>query len=117
MKPNITIHKKRKALKELSDKVQLQAIGSEFQDNTVNEKLMRFAYNPQGQLTFKSFNGWKQLNFTIKKGEKAFLLWGQPVASKTKKNREDKEDNKEDNYTYFPIAYVFSNMQVTKRKN
>ncbi len=106
---------KRNKLKELSLKAKEKAEKTEHELSTVNEQIMRFIYNPLGVLEFRSFKKWKENGYTVKKGSKAFLLWGQPL----NKNAEGKEDlynfDDADNIElFFPIAFVFSSNQVRK---
>ena len=55
---------------------------------------------------FLTFKGWKEKGFKVKKGEKAFLVWGK----KRKKEVEENEEAKE--FSFFPLAFIFSNAQV-----
>jgi hypothetical protein len=49
----------------------------------------------------------------VKKGEKALLLWGEPrKAAKQEKTT----GNEKDEFSFFPLAYVFSENQVEKLK-
>lgn len=60
---------------------------------------------------YKTFQEWKIENKTIKKGEKGFPIWGQPVL-RTKKT--DKETETKDEY--FPLCYLFHESQVVDQK-
>ena len=107
--------KKRNYLKGISDEALNMAKGTEFEGMTVNAQIMRFIHNPTGELEFRSFRKWKENGFTVKKGEKAFLLWGQPI----NKNADRLEtlynlDDAEREDIFFPVAYVFSSAQVRK---
>lgn len=72
------------------------------EDDTVNG-LLRFYYACQGYTNLKTFKEWKKAGFTVRKGEKALLIWGMPVASKAERERIEElkkqgreEDAKED---------------------
>jgi hypothetical protein len=81
----------------------------------LNFYLLHYVYKTNGITDFKKFNEWKQQGATVKKGEKAFPIWGQPVG----KQKEEEAQSKGENYTAsqeenerFPMCYVFSNLQV-----
>jgi hypothetical protein len=79
------------------------AIGS------INEGLANY-YREQGHAELKSYRRWQDEGFQVKKGSKALLLWGEPVRRKDKEPTEPAEDD----FSFFPVAYVFSNLQVEK---
>ncbi len=56
--------------------------------------------------TLKTFNQWINEGFHVKKGEKALLLWAKPLH--VQKN----EPKPEDGPAFFPVVYLFSNLQV-----
>lgn len=101
---------KRQHLKELSKAV-MPFIEME-QAATVNEALV-IHYATQGHTELHSFRGWLQLGKVVRKGEKALLLWGEPKQTGKQEKEEGKED---DDYKFFPLAYVFSNKQVEPLK-
>ena len=81
----------------------------------LNYFILNFVYKTNGITDFKKFNEWKQEGATVKKGEKAYPIWGQPVG----KQKEDEAKSKGENYTAseeenerYPLCYVFSNLQV-----
>ena len=76
---------------------------------TVNFMLMKLFYNPDNSLVFKKFNEWKAEGKTIIKGSKSIAVWAQPLAKLKKDNA---EETTEDEMQYFPMCYLFSNLQV-----
>lgn len=93
---------KRQLLKEISAtaKTAVQFGKAE----SVNEAIIDI-YKAQGLgQVFKTFKEWTESGFSIKKGEKALLVWGRP--------RTKKQDDEKDGYSFFPIAFVFSELQV-----
>lgn len=74
---------------------------------TVNQMLMLTVYNPNKKLVFKKFNEWKAEGKTILKGSKSIVVWAQPLG-------ELKADqvNEDDYMNFFPMCYLFSNLQV-----
>lgn len=110
----ILARERRKALKDLSNQLKTMAEQSG-QEATVNE-LLRQYYAEARHTDLKTFDQWKEKGFAVRKGEKAFLLWGKPTASKTAKQTtteqgKPEEDAKND---FYPLAYLFSQQQVTK---
>ncbi len=99
---------KRDELKSLSTGFKMLikegAIGS------VNEGLANY-YAEQGHTTLKSYRRWKEDGYQVKKGSKALLMWGEPQPLRRQDGQpEEKEDS------FFPLAYVFSNLQVEQKK-
>lgn len=81
-------------------------------DRNINTILIEDFYTDLENQIFKTFHDWKKENKLVKKGEKAFLVWG----SKRKNNQdkpEEKEPTTEDQaYSFYPICCLFSNAQV-----
>lgn len=96
---------KRQQLKTLSQSLVARREMGEYmgnEDDTVNG-LLRFYYACKGYTNLKTFKEWKKEGFTVRKGEKALLIWGMPVASKAERERIEElkkqgreEDAKED---------------------
>ena len=101
------IQQKRERLRKLSQAVKPLVEEGEYE--TINEALHNEIYLPEGHETLNTFNGWKKEGYRIKKGEKGLLFWGKP---RDLSKNEEGEDEKED--TFYPISYLFSNLQVTK---
>ena len=105
------------------DQLQAESRFEELQkieDLTVNQKLLRYAY---GYNTYKSYKAWQEEGYQVKKGEKAVMFWSKPI----KANEKDKDDASTDkelkaeqnqdqpteaNYTFYNIAFAFSQDQV-----
>ncbi|WP_092171894.1 ArdC family protein [Cyclobacterium xiamenense] len=83
---------------------------------TVNYMLLNHMYDTDGAEEFNTFKQWKEQGATIKKGSKAFLVWGQPVGKQRAKEAQQRgqEAPEEDEYRFFPICYLFSDRQVIK---
>jgi hypothetical protein len=81
----------------------------------VNHYLLNFVYKTEGITDFKKFGEWKQTGAVVKKGSKAFPIWGQPIGAQKEEEAQSKGENyiatEEENKRY-PICYVFSNLQV-----
>lgn len=104
---------KREKLRNISD-VAKKMHNEILQDNviTVNDMIVNYIYDTKSKLQFKTFKSWKKEGFKIKKGSKAYLLWGRPLKGKAREKVE--KEKSEDEYKFFPLAYIFSSEQVTK---
>ncbi len=113
---NEKMREKRDVLKILSGAcVQLaEGEGLNLEEHTINSLIMRYAYNLDFEYNFKSFAGWKNDGYTIKKGSKAYIVWGQPVSTKREELKEKKEEDQAKEDSFFPVAYIFRNDQVVK---
>lgn len=115
------MQEKRMKLRELSNALvsardKGQYMGNE--DDTVNG-LLRFYYACKGFKNLKTFSEWKKDGFSVKKGEKALLVWGSPVSFNKKKEEDtakeaEQEEEKKKDDDYFPLCYLFAECQVHK---
>lgn len=94
---------KREELKGVSRTVQQLVKAGVYQ--TVNQGLVAM-YGEDGHTTLHSFRQWLQDGYVVRKGEKALLLWGEP------RNGNRQENTEEEEFSFFPLAYVFSQKQV-----
>ncbi len=80
--------------------------------DTVNEGLLEMYTEENPEIEeFNTFNQWKELGYTINKGSKAFVIWGQPrKATQAPEGNEEPEE-----FKYWPLCYLFSNTQVFKK--
>ena len=86
---------------------------------TVNKVLIRDYQQSTGASDFRTFKAWKEAGYSVKKGEKAFRVWGSPVRGKKKKaadsDVEQSQENEADNeYKMFPMCCLFHQGQVEK---
>lgn len=113
MKTNQSNYKANRAtLKELSKVAKLAVKQGAF--STVNEALLS-VYFEQGHKEFNTFSQWIDKGFAVKKGEKAFFVWGSP-----RKGANHEPENEQDEFSFFPLCYLFSDKQVEpikERKN
>lgn len=103
---------KRQELKTLS--AQLKPIAKE-QGCNVNELITAFYETEYKATELKTFEEWRKLGFSVKKGESSYLVWGKPVASTQAKEQaaETKTDAKED---YYPVCHLFDRSQVQEMR-
>ncbi|MDP1725558.1 MAG: ArdC family protein [Bacteroidota bacterium] len=105
----------REQLKDQSEK--LKSLVKEGQFETINDALIETVYKNKANQDFKSYKEWKKEGYQVRKGEKAFVLWGRPKELSPEqlaenKNPELNKDNEKEVPTFYPMAYVFSNAQV-----
>ena len=82
--------------------------------NNVNEGLLEMYTEENPDIEeFNTFNQWKEQGYTINKGSKAFIIWGQP--RKAEQTPEGSEEHEE--FKYWPICYLFSNTQYQNHSN
>lgn len=77
--------------------------------DSVNEGLKEIYEKSDSNIEeFRTFWQWKDEGYTINKGSKAFLIWGQPrKGSQIAEGSDEPED-----YKYWPLCYLFANTQV-----
>lgn len=78
--------------------------------DTVNEGLIYlYSFNTTIK-EFNTFREWKEKGYTIKKGSKAYFVWGQP-----RKVPQTTDENEEKEFKYWPLCYLFADDQVIKK--
>ena len=83
------------------------------EDGTING-LLRDMYAQQGHTELKTFDEWKEAGYIVRKGQKAILLWGKPRKHNAGEDTEQQTSEQQDDF--FPVCYVFSNLQVHAMK-
>lgn len=82
---------------------------------TLNSIMLRHFYKVPEGMELGTFHQWKAKNCMIKKGEKALVIWGQPLsaqrAEKAKAKGEKAPEEDEDG-EYFPMCFLFRADQV-----
>lgn len=102
------IKAKREGLKALSKAAAM--LVKEGAADSINDALVML-YKEQGHEEVHKFKKWLELGYVVRRGEKALLLWGQP---RNGSNQEKQTEADQDEYKFFPLAYVFSNKQVER---
>lgn len=103
---------KRKALQELS-KIAKIRMNMDLEGMSVNQILVDEFYTDETHHEFKTFHDWKKKGYSVNKGAKSFLIWGKPKVKNSKDDKPKNEDEEEDEF--YPLCYLFSNAQVTKK--
>ena len=101
-----TIIERRKELIEIS-KVAKTLRDTEEIDGTINYMLLNYIYKTGNANEFNTFEDWQNEGYVVRKGAKAFVAWGKPKEKKTDRG---------DVLKYYPITYLFSDLQVYKKK-
>lgn len=97
---------KKELLKSISVQAKEEIELNITEEETVNAVLISWLTNGEHK-EFNSFHQWRKLGYKVKKGEKAVFVWSKKMKTKDKESPdEDKE------YSFFSLAYLFSNAQV-----
>lgn len=105
---------KRADLIALSKSVKRAMESGQFPDaEKVNDAIIATYQAQTGQTDFRSFAGWREEGFQVKKGEHGFPVWGKPRAAKAGESEgESGGDEEARKYRLFPIAHLFHAGQV-----
>ncbi len=102
---------RRKKLIALSQKA--RAIREENgTDEYLNDIIIEEFYSKDGHEEFHLMHEWNKRGYQVKKGSTAFVVWGKRRKVEVAPNDESPEGT---SYKYFPLAYLFSNLQVEKK--
>ena len=82
MKPEI--EQRRETLKALSKVAGIMVKSCEAE--SINDALVMI-YQQQGHSEIHSFKRWLEKGYCVKRGEKALLLWGQPIKATNQRRR------------------------------
>jgi hypothetical protein len=113
-----SISRKLRKIKETKiERAKSDAEAMYWESLRINDMLMMFLYNPRQDKEFKTFHQWKKEGKSVKKGEKAAIIWGQPIAAHKAKEKQEREqisqqEPNEDTYKLFPLCYLFANSQT-----
>ncbi|HUI32020.1 MAG TPA: hypothetical protein VLY84_00255 [Dysgonamonadaceae bacterium] len=120
----MTIQEKRQQLRDLSNKAKtlkeslIEGASSpqsalKYSEMTINDIIIKYFYKDAKNTEFHTFKGWLKNGHAVKKGEKAFLIWGRP---KGVQDKEQGKDTDKETTDFFPISFLFSNAQVVPLK-
>ena len=105
----------RKIKEQLISEAPTQAAALFLEARPLNYFILNFVYKTNGITIFKKFNEWKHEGATVKKGEKAYPIWGQPIGKQKAEEAKSKGETytpTEEEIERYPLCYVFSNLQV-----
>ncbi|MBD3589559.1 hypothetical protein HC965_09280 [Bacteroides sp. GM023] len=107
-----TIQEKREILKGLSKP--LQQLAKEGAISSVNDGLKEI-YAQSGHTQLKTLQQWNRAGKRVVKGSHALCLWGAPKQI-DRQQQEDNQDGENDPSEFYPICFVFSNLQVNEKQ-
>lgn len=107
-------HAKRADLIALSKTVKRAMESGQFPDaEKVNDAIIATYQQQTGQTDFRSFAGWREEGFQVKKGEHGFPVWGKPRTAKEGESEgESGGDEEARKYRLFPVAHLWHAGQV-----
>ena len=81
----------------------------------INEIIAQWYKNQTGATTFNTFHQWVKLGYRINKGAKSVTLWAKKKTVKhTIEPINKPSDVIDSEYKFYPIAFLFSDLQVSK---
>jgi len=93
------------------DQAKTEAEAMRWASRTLNSFIVEHYQQQLKEGEFNTFHQWKEKNRTIKKGEKGFPIWGQPIGHRPEEKEKSGEPGPDD-YKYFPVCYLFHESQV-----
>lgn len=101
----------RKVRESQASKAKTQSEAMYWMSRTLNSFIVDHYKSLIGNGEFSTFNQWKEKNRTIKKGEKGFPIWGQPLGHRPEEIEKSGEPN-DDDFKYYPLCYLFHESQT-----
>ena len=102
---------KKKALIALS-KIAKEIQEMEDEPRNINSILIEDFYSKGPHKEFNTFAEWIKQGQRVKKGEKAFLVWGRKRKSNQDQPTAEPQTKEEKEFSFYPLCYLFSNAQV-----
>ncbi len=102
---------KKSALIKLSKQAkEIQEIEDE--PRNINAILIEDFYQKGDHKEFNTFQEWIKQGQRVKKGEKAFLVWGRKRKNNQDQPSAEPKTEEEKQFSFYPLCYLFSNAQV-----
>ena len=102
---------KKSALIKLSKQAkEIQEIEDE--PRNINAILIDDFYTDSQNKEFNTFQEWIKKGQQVKKGEKAFLVWGRKRKNNQDQPTAEPKTEAEKQFSFYPLCYLFSNAQV-----
>ena len=82
---------------------------------TLNSIMLKYFYKVPEGMELGTFHQWKAKGCMIKKGEKALIIWGQPLKAQRAEQAEAKGQEapeEDESGDYFPMCFLFRADQV-----
>lgn len=100
----------RKVREVRAEQARTEAEALQWLSRTLNSFIVEHYQQQAGDGEFNTFAQWKNQGRTIKKGEKGWPIWGQPLGSRPEDT--DKGSDPEEDFKYFPLCYLFHESQT-----
>jgi hypothetical protein len=100
----------RKIRSEKSEAASTPNEGFYWAMRTLNSFVVEHYKTQVGEGEFNTFQQWKAKNRTIKKGEKGWPIWGQPLGHRPEEIEQKGEPDED--FKYYPICYLFHESQT-----
>lgn len=101
-------------LKALSQ--QVKPLVNSGQYDFINEALIDCIYKQDGHEEFNTLPQWNKKGYRVKRGSRAFVVWGSPKElskeQQAEPGREAPENEEDEKDNFWPLCYLFSNLQV-----
>lgn len=107
-------HKERRAKLRTLSNIAKTRISLDCEGMTVNEVLI-LMYKDSENKEFKTLHQWNADGYKVNKGSESFLVWGKPKPMTKEAENAQKQATEDEESEFFPLCYLFSNAQVTKR--
>ena len=115
----------RRALSELSQKAKLvkqQQLAKAKTETeklqaaalTINDILISMYQSQTGFKTFRTFNDWKKLGYSVKRDETSFRIWARPKQVTDKVTTEEGKELTSEPWEFWPMCCLFHENQVEK---
>jgi hypothetical protein len=97
----IKLSKQAKEIQEIED-----------EPRNINSILIDDFYTDSQNKEFNTFQEWIKKGQQVKKGEKAFLVWGRKRKNNQDQPTTEPKTEAEKQFSFYPLCYLFSNAQV-----
>jgi SET domain-containing protein len=105
---------KKRALIELSKTAKMIQL-TDPDERNINSILIEEFYMDDNNQEFNTFHDWIKQGKKVKKGEKAFLVWGRKRKNTQDQPTAEPKSADEKEFSFYPMCYLFSNAQVENR--
>jgi hypothetical protein len=106
------IHLEKKRALIAFSKIAKEIQEMEDEPRNINSILIEDFYSKGEHQEFYTFQEWIKQGQRVKKGEKAFLVWGRKRKSNQDQATTEPQTKDEKEFSFYPLCYLFSNAQV-----
>jgi antirestriction protein ArdC len=96
---------RRENLKKTSNTVKELMEAGKIKATNLNDALLESYNGKKKNQVWLTLELWQAAGYSVRKGETAQMIWGMKVIKTSESNEE---------YSYYPVAYVFNNTQVDR---